>query len=708
MVKNEEGVLERMIDSVKDIIDEFVIVDTGSTDSTKEIIAKYGKLHEIPFVNYVDTKNECLKLATGEYILYMDADEVLYQGKEVIKEWAEGKEVEALVCKITEGPHENYNQSTMQYDRLRMWKNNGKWRFEGPGVHEVCVGPGPIVTDGRIFVRHDHTDKHPESFGKEKYEMWEQLLRAALDKNSQDARALFYLGRTLVDLNRPLEAILEYIRYLNIPDNLFIDERWQAAYDLGKIYKQLGELEKAIHYFDEAEKIDPRRREHLNEKAHIAFIKQDFEEAAKIYSMAKERIMPSISLFLDPSEYQMKTIDQLFLSTWHAKHYKEAESITIEESNMFKHDQRILNNLWWCRTKTNMVIFLALGDTPEPVWGGMIDETGVGGVETTYIELGRTMAGLGHDIYLFCNTEKYHVFKDVKYIPYADYTDYIKLNPDVTITSRWFESFNSVTGKKILWLQDANPLEANYDFNVVDKVIVSSQWHKDYLTVLTEHRIPKGKLEIIPLGINKQLFTGNVKRDPLHVVYSSNPNRGLDILAEMWAELEKEIPGIHLSVLYGWQGLSTWSAEDSWKKEVYEHEQAIYKKFDGHNVEFLGRVTKKQVANTLMSASLLVYSCNFYETFCLTGLEAQAAGAVVVTSDMGALHTTVNKIGNVLLQGSPLSTAYQKEFISEVKRLLENQKQLALLSGYNSNFVKRLPCDWNDIALLWQHLIWEI
>jgi glycosyltransferase involved in cell wall biosynthesis len=708
MVKNEEGVLERMINSVKDIVDEFIIVDTGSTDTTKDIIAKYGKVYEIPFVNYVDTKNECLKLATGEYILYMDADEVLYQGKEVIKEWVEGGNVEALVCKITEGSHEDYNQNALQYDRIRLWRNNNKWKFEGPGVHEVCVGPGPTVMDGRILVRHDHTDKNPESHSKEKYEMWERLLRTALDKNPQDARALFYLGRTLVDLNRPLEAVLEYTQYLDIPDNQFIDERWQAAYDLGKIYKQLGEFDKAIYYFDQAEGIDPRRREHLNEKAYIAFIKQDFEEAVRIYSQAKERPIPSVSLFLDPTEYQMRTIDQLFLSTWNAKHYKEAESIALEESNMFKYDQRILNNLWWCRTKTNMVVFLTLGNTPEPVWGGMIDATGVGGVETTYIELGRTLAALGHDVYLFCNTEKYHEFGDVKYIPYFDYTDYTGLNPDVTITSRWFESFNSVSGKKILWLQDANPLEANYNFGAVDKVIVSSQWHKDYLITLMGHRIPKEKLEIIPLGIDKRLFTGNIKRDPLHVAYSSNPNRGLDILADMWPRLEKEIPGIHLSVLYGWQGLSTWSAEDAWKKDVYEHEQAIYKKLAGHDVKFLGRVTKKQVADTLMSAALLVYPCNFYETFCLTGLEAQAAGSVVVTSDMGALHTTVNEMGNVLLQGSPLSTVYQKEFITEVKRLLENQKQLILLSDYNSNFVKRLPCDWNDIALLWQHLIWGI
>ena len=46
IVKNEEKVLERMIESVRPIVDEFIIVDTGSTDKTKDIIAKYGKVFE--------------------------------------------------------------------------------------------------------------------------------------------------------------------------------------------------------------------------------------------------------------------------------------------------------------------------------------------------------------------------------------------------------------------------------------------------------------------------------------------------------------------------------------------------------------------------------------------------------------------------------------------------------------------------------------
>ena len=707
MVKNEEGVLQRMIDSVKDVVDEFIIVDTGSTDRTKEIIAKYGKVYEIPFENFVTTKNKSLDLATGEYILFMDADEVLYQGAQFIREWAVGGQVEGLQCKITEGPID-YNIISLQYDRLRLWRNDKRWKFAGPGVHECCVGPGPVVTDLRILVRHDHNDKAPESLSAEKYKFWKRILLEAIDHNQNDSRAWFYLGRTEVDLNNHLGAITAYRYYLGLQGNTFVDERWQAAFDMGKQYFVLGEFDKAIDAFDLAEKIDSRRREHLNAKAYIFFMKKEYDIAINIYELASTRPIPdNITLFLNPYEYTHLTDDQLILCYFFNKQYEKAELLAkkMTEGN---YDQRLLNNLWWCRTKTNMKIFMALGETPEPIYGGMIECEGVGGVETTYIELSRTLSALGHDVFLFCNTRQYHVWDNVKYIPFQNYNAYRNLNPDVIVASRWLGSFDGMNCKKILWAQDANPVEGNVDFANVDKIIVSSEWHRNYMFQVAKQEIPKNKLMIIPLGLDKKLFKQERRSNNFNVVYSSNPNRGLDILADIWPEITRRIPNIHLTVLYGWQGLSTWSKEESWKKEVYEHEQFIKRKLEKYNTEFLGRVTKKQVADCLLSSQLLVYPCNFYETFCLTGLEAQAAGAVVVTSDMGALSTTVNRTGNVLLQGSPLSGIYQNEFISAVEMLMKNNEQFELRSVYNRNYVMNGKWDWSDIAKQWQELIWDI
>jgi len=711
IVKNEEAILERMINSVKEIVDEFVICDTGSSDKTKEIISKYQTVIKIPFTNYVETKNEALKKATGEYILFMDADEVLYQGAEVLKEWAQGKNFEALSCKITEGGPD-YNIVAMEYDRVRMWRNDDSWKFEGPGVHEVIVGKGNVVFDGRIKVRHDHSGKSAANTDAIKYQLWKKLLFEHLKKEPRNARALFYLARTQRDLGENLSAIDTYKKYLDIPNNSFTDERWQASYDIAVIYRGFGEYDKMFEYCDLCEYLDSRRCEHLNLKAGIYYSQYKYDAAISLYELSANRKLPQdVKLFLNPLEYTLNGKDQLVLSYFKSKQYDKAEKVCLELSQSLQnYDRRVLNNLWWCKAKTNMNIFLTLGNTPEPIWGGMLETNGVHGVETTYIELAAGLQNLGHNVFLFCNTKKFHIYNGVNYIPFIEYDQYTNLNPDVVITSRWFDSFNLLPkAKKILWLQDASPVERDYDFNKVDEIVVSSQWHADYLTTLKGQGIPKGKLKIIPLGVNKSLFRNERKKNKFKVMYSSNPNRGLDILGDMWEEITARIPQIQLSVAYGWEGLKTWRTDEEWKKSVEKEQANILEKFRSFdNVNFMGRLTKKELADEMLESTFLLYSCSFFETFSLTVFEAQIAGMVVITSDLGALHTTVNDYGNRKIVGDPKSAEYKKVFIDSLIALINDKKELELCSNYNRVKTLSSDCDWSDISLAWQKNIWEV
>lgn len=79
IVKDEEEVLERCLSSIKDIADEIIIVDTGSTDSTKEIAHKFTNLiFDFTWVNdFSAARNESIKHATSKWILVLDADEYI-------------------------------------------------------------------------------------------------------------------------------------------------------------------------------------------------------------------------------------------------------------------------------------------------------------------------------------------------------------------------------------------------------------------------------------------------------------------------------------------------------------------------------------------------------------------------------------------------------------------------------------------------------
>ena len=84
IVKNEREVIERCLSSVKQLIDYWIIVDTGSTDGTQEVVKKFlkdipGELHERPWVDFGYNRNEAMKLAEGktDYLFFIDADDRL-------------------------------------------------------------------------------------------------------------------------------------------------------------------------------------------------------------------------------------------------------------------------------------------------------------------------------------------------------------------------------------------------------------------------------------------------------------------------------------------------------------------------------------------------------------------------------------------------------------------------------------------------------
>ena len=79
IVKDEEENIERSLMSVKPVVDEMIVVDTGSTDRTKDIARSLGaKVYDFQWTDsFSDARNFSLSKATGKWILVLDADEVI-------------------------------------------------------------------------------------------------------------------------------------------------------------------------------------------------------------------------------------------------------------------------------------------------------------------------------------------------------------------------------------------------------------------------------------------------------------------------------------------------------------------------------------------------------------------------------------------------------------------------------------------------------
>jgi len=139
---NEQRNIERCLQSVKNVADEIVVVDSYSTDKTQEICLKYSvRFEQHPFEGYSEQKNLAAQLCTHELILSLDADEAL------------SPELEQSIFKIKQQSSFNgytFNRATFfcgQHIKhcgwypdvnIRMWKNaKGKWI--GNKVHEKFV-----------------------------------------------------------------------------------------------------------------------------------------------------------------------------------------------------------------------------------------------------------------------------------------------------------------------------------------------------------------------------------------------------------------------------------------------------------------------------------------------------------------------------------------------------------------------------------------
>jgi glycosyltransferase involved in cell wall biosynthesis len=689
IVKNEEKTLPACLGSVSGLVDEYVIVDTGSTDGTPDLIRQYGPLYQDTFTTFGETKNRAIERATGDYILVMDADERIIRGGERLREYAE-RGVDAVAALIVEGdPDSPINQ----YFRVRMAKKT--WRFVGD-VHEVLSGDGEIIFDRQIVVHHDHSHRDQASYS-ERFQRYLEIL-----SQKDDPRSLFYLARTYKDLGRYWEAIGAYTRYLRSGSN-FRDEQWQAAYDIALCYYFLSEYRHALNWLENARKIDPRRAEADVLRGEIFYLLEEYEEAAKSFEAAIRPIPEDVILFLNPMAYGDLPRDWLTVTYSKLHDYRSAlrhcELISVKHK-----DQRFVNNLSFLRSKCHLRFAFCLGDTPEPIWGSVLYDRGAGGLETTYIELPTELAKLGHEVFVFGRCHP-HVHQGVWYLPY-DQENPLEYNPDVIVTSRWYDVINPER-PTILWLQDAILFGSKDQirFGDVKLIVVSSRWHYGHVLTQFSGLVKKETIRIIPLSVRKELYDQRVPRIPTQCIYTSSPDRGLEILADLWPRIKQKVSDANLVVTYGWNSIENWSAPESWKEKIREQKKKILEKLpDAH---FTGRLPKHELARVQLSSGVCLYPCNFWETFCLSGLELQMAGVPIITSHIGALDTTLGE-GNIMIDDMPpTDPAYQEVFVEAAVRLLRDPKERDWRGMLVRRYAESFPT-WADVARMWESLVWEV
>jgi glycosyltransferase involved in cell wall biosynthesis len=197
IVKNEERNLARCLDSVRGLTSEFIIVDTGSTDATPNIAAHYGA-ELIPFdfttVDFAAARNRAIERARAQWILVLDADEVLeLDGVPKIEKLIAGSENAGYF--LERHNHASDSQSPFTDYVVRLFPNRPDYRYRGR-VHEV-IDAAILSGGGRLTktdIRIDHSFSSDREARRRKNHWYIQILKEEIAADPSDDSRLDFLA----------------------------------------------------------------------------------------------------------------------------------------------------------------------------------------------------------------------------------------------------------------------------------------------------------------------------------------------------------------------------------------------------------------------------------------------------------------------------------------------------------------------------------
>lgn len=219
IVKNEEAVIERALRSAKPWISRYVIVDTGSTDRTKEVIREVmsdvsGVIVDRPWVNFEVNRTEALELCRGEmdWAIMLDADDNLAGGIPTPLLWRQlGDSIDGIVMQIRHGD--------IVHQRVQVFRIGADWCYKGV-VHEVPVCRGR--PEGSVRLANMPTTTYMvtrcegvRSRDPEKYLKDATLLEVEHARNPTDMRTIYYLAQSWRDAGHRKKAAQYYREYVD-------------------------------------------------------------------------------------------------------------------------------------------------------------------------------------------------------------------------------------------------------------------------------------------------------------------------------------------------------------------------------------------------------------------------------------------------------------------------------------------------------------
>lgn len=319
IVKNEALVIRRCLDSVRPVIDHWVIVDTGSTDGTQDIIREAlvglpGELVERPWRDFAANRSEALALARphGVYSLVIDADDAL--------ELDAGFQMPALDA---DSYMIEIKDTAVSYRRMQLFNNRLPWCYRGV-LHEfpACEGSGAAGYLPLVMRRNHDGARRRDA---QTYTRDAALLEAALATETDAfmrSRYMFYLGQSYRDCGATEKAAAAYLQRAEM--GFWAQEVFVALYKAGQLREALGApFDEVLAIYERASAAAADRAEALHAAARLC---RNAGRNAQGYEIAKRGLtlsVPAEGLFVEGWIYDYGLLDEYAVNAYWAGRYQD-------------------------------------------------------------------------------------------------------------------------------------------------------------------------------------------------------------------------------------------------------------------------------------------------------------------------------------------------------------------------------------------------
>ena len=281
IVKDEEANLARCLASVKPIVDEMVVVDTGSKDRTRDIAEFFGaRVYEFEWSNdFAAARNFSISKAKGDWILIMDADEVISSQDYDHLRKITAKKSEKPVAYSVATRNYCYEANTIGWspndghyvqeeagfgwlssEKVRLFSNRKKIKFEG-AVHEMV---DPVLKRIGIKIKKSvipvhHYGRLNTDLLNKKRRIYYEIGQKKLAENGSSIGAVRELAIQATALEKNSEAIKLWKKFLSMkPDSRSVPE---AYVNMGSAYIRMKDYEKALTSAQKAVEFRPEMKE---------------------------------------------------------------------------------------------------------------------------------------------------------------------------------------------------------------------------------------------------------------------------------------------------------------------------------------------------------------------------------------------------------------------------------------------------------------